>query len=871
MVPSNFYPDLNTTNAKLYAGSPNYPFVRSQLVNSQNWQSDFCKQYMLGFMGQYSLPACCRPAHAFYDNSASEDQTMIHLQYMELNAYLDFGFANGYNAVFENIPGYTPDTMGSTTARSAGQTTGTNGCKMWNNFYPELIGTSDWTIQFRYVMYDPEGHIVTHGSLSETRPNGSSFEFSKSVTGYGLLNFDLGDMGQFNQIHVPVMSWDGVTETSYTATIVCVSYYRANAFINTPGVSSNNSFACPFMYHATGTYNFAGNTSAVHEMTRTFRGVESAKAIRIGFNKTGGTYSVRDFSNASTYQYCETLYLPEELEMSYNDVERFLEISATQFFYGKFYVEKETNRNYLFYCTLSLEDIDKIDRLAPRTILDSSTPSYTKTTNFAPMVDPSNEWLGYTEGGVVTDPAFKELLRPWQYIDRSNLATPEDEGTAGKNDYDSDDPNQKPDYDPSEDDPDDNPDGTDGELGDPDDVIGELPPGDNEPTRDEPGSGFRTSNLGSFNHFVAMNPLSLQNLQEQLATAYQTTGPNSFWANLADRTMNPDGTESTYTLAQSRYAGEYIVSARVYPFEIDRAIGLDSPELRLYFGFAGSYLGVSNAPLQKPYGIIDFGDVAVNTYAGGAPIFWDFEPYTKVKIVLPALGSFEVPAQLVVGSTLNLKYGIDFTSGIGTAIVTSSYKGYSRVVLMKSGKLAYDITLSGNNGTAQADAIATATLTKESARLNTGITMYDSARNFISSAGDVLETRGQSLNKWGKLMDSTVHGVASIAGAQIGEQGANINMTIASRDVPQTITHGSGDAAFAGQTVPFVLVYRPVIDRSAYKSKTFSRTFGYPTNYTGTLMKGLNVVSNPKVDLAGATDSESAFVINQLRNGVYVK
>ena len=870
MVPANFYPDLSTSNAKLYAGSPDYPLIRSQLVNSQNWQSDFCKQYMLGFMGQYSLPACCRPAHAFYDNSASEDQTMLHLQYMELNAYLDFGFANGYNAVFENIPGYTPDSMSTTTARSAGQTTGSNGCKMWNNFYPELIGFAGWTYQFRYVLYDPEGHVVTSGTLSETRTDGH-VEFSKTINGYGVVTFSLEDMGQFNQIHVPVMGFDGVTETSYDATIVCVSFYNSNAFINIPGASSNTSFSAPFMYHATGTYKFAGDTSAVHEMTRTFRGVESAKAIRIGFNKTGDIYSVRDFSEASTYQYCETLYLPEELKMSYNAVERFLEIPATRFFYGKFYVEKETNRNYLFYCTLSLEDINKIFNLVPRVVTDSSTPSYTKYSNLAPMVDVTNEWLGYTEGGLVTDPAFKELLRPWQYIDRTNLENPEDEGTAGKNDYDSEDPNQKPEYDPSEDDPQDNPDGTDGELGDPDDVIGDLPPGDNEPTRDEPGSGFRTSNLGSFNHFVAMTPVSLQTLQVNLATAYQTTGPNSFWANLADRTMNPDGTESTYTLAQSRYAGEYIVSARVYPFDIDRAVGLDSSESRLYFGFAGSYLSVIHQSLQKPYGIIDFGDITVNPYAGGSPVFWDFEPYTKVKIVLPALGSFEVPAQLVIGSTLNLKYGIDFTSGIGTAIITSSYKGYNRVVLMKSGKLAYDITLSGNNGTAQADAIATATLTKESARLNTGITMFDSARNFINSTGDVIQSRGRDLSKWGQLADSTVHGVASIAGAQIGEQGANINMTIASRDVPQTITHGSGDAAFAGQTVPFVLVYRPVIDRSAYKSKTFSKTFGYPSNYTGTLMKGLNVVSNPKVDLAGATDSESAFVINQLRNGVYVK
>lgn len=870
MVPANFYPDLNTTNAKLYAGSPDYPFIRSRLVNSQNWQSDFCKQYMLGFMGQYAVPTCCRPANFFYDNSATGGQTMLHFRFMELNAYLDFGFANGHNAVFENIPGHTPQTMGQTTARSAGQTTGNNGCKMWNNFYPELIGFSGWTYQFRYVLYDPEGHVVTDGSLSETRETGS-VEFSKTINGYGVVNFSLEDMGQFNQIHVPVMGFDGTSPTSYDATIVCVSYYNTNAFINTPGASSNTAFSCPFMYHATGTYEFLGERSAVHEMTRTFRGVESAKAIRIGFDKVGDYYQVRNLSDASTYQYCETLYLPEELEMSYDAVERFLAIPATRFFYGKFFVVKETNRNYLFYCTLSLEDINKIYNLVPRVVTDSSTPSYTRTSNLAPMVDVTNEWLGYTEGGLVTDPAFKELLRPWQYIDRTNLDNPEDEGTKGKNDYDSEDPNQKPEYDPSEDDPEDNPDGTDGELGDPDDVIGDLPPGDNEPTRDEPGSGFRTSNLGSFNHFVAMTPVSLHWLQVYLARAYQTTGPNSFWANLADRTMNPDGTESTYTLAQSRYAGEYIVSARVYPFAIDRAVGLDSEEIRLFFGFAGSYLTVINHPLQKPYGFIDFGDITVNTYAGGSPVFWDFEPYTKVKIVLPALGSFEVPAQLVVGSTLNLKYGIDFTSGIGTAIVTSSYKGYNRVVLIKSGKLAYDITLSGNNGTAQADAIATATLTKESARLNTGITMYDSARNFINSTGDVIQSRGRDLSKWGQMADSTVHGVASIAGAQIGEQGANINMTIASRDVPQTITHGSGDAAFAGQTVPFVLVYRPVIDRSAYKSKTFSKTFGYPSNYTGTLMKGLNVVSNPKVDLAGATDSESAFVINQLRNGVYVK
>lgn len=871
MVPANFYPDLSTSNAKLYTGSPDYPFVRSQLVSSQNWQADFCTQYMLGFMGQYSIPVCLRPAHIFYNNDATDDEPKLEFKYMDLNAYLDFGFANGYNAIFESTPGYTPDTIDTTTARSAGQTTGTNGCKMWNNFYPELIGAAGWSIGFRYIIYDGDGNNVTYGSLSASGNNTDPLEFSLTVSGYGVVNFSWSDIGQFNQIRVPVMGFDGVTPTNYNATIVVVQYYNTQAFLNTPSASSNNSYACPFMYHATGTYELDGETSAVHEMTRTFRGVESPKGIRVGFDKTGDIYSVRAFGDASTFQYCETPYLPEELKMTNDDIARFVAIPGSRFFYGKYWVEKETNRNYVLYCTLSLDDINKIDMLVPREVFDSSTPSYTRFTNYAPMVDVTNEWLGFTESGLVSDPSFKELLRPWQYIDRSNLAFPEDEGTAGKNEYDPDDPNQKPDYDPSEDDPDDNPEGTDGNLENPEDIIGELPPGDNEPTRDEPWSSFRVENLGSFNHFVAMTPLALNTMQERLATEYQSTGPNSFWANLADRVMNPDGTESTYTLAQSRYAGDYIVSARVYPFEIERAVGLDSEEARLYFGFAGANLSVVHSPMQKPYGVIDFGDITVKTYANSSPVFWDFEPYTKVKIVLPALGSFEVPAQLVVGSTLNLKYGIDFTSGIGTAIVTSNYKGYNRVVLMKSGKLAYDITLSGNNSTAQADAIATATLTKEAARLNTGITMYDSARNFISSAGDVVESGGKSVNKWGQLMDSAVHGVASIAGAQIGEQGANINMTIASRDVPQTITHGSGDAAFAGQTVPFVLVYRPVIDRTAYKSDTFSKTFGYPSNHTGTLLKGLNVVSNPKVDLVGATDSESAFVINQLRNGVYVK
>ena len=407
----------------------------------------------------------------------------------------------------------------------------------------------------------------------------------------------------------------------------------------------------------------------------------------------------------------------------------------------------------------------------------------------------------------------------------------------------------------------------------------------------EPGSDFRTTNLRSMNQFITMDSSAFDALKVKLAQAAVAPDVNSFWSKLGPQMFKSDG-QGGYildevTTATSNSIGDYIVSARVYPFTMNGVCPLDNtPKTDIAFGYQGAVLsGVAHYDITKPYGVIDCGSVSVRTFAqysgwgnaGDAITFLDEQPYTKVRIVLPAIGSFELNPQMVVGHTIYVKYGIDLTNGICTAIVTSAKTGQgsdggTRLLVCKSGKIAYDLTMSGNNLTAQTDNIAVSTLQKQAQSINTARMQMGIAKDVMTTATQLMSAgtkQNYNVATLGHLGEKAVETMLNIATTNVAEMKVNIDGIIASRDVPQTITHGSSDAGFAGQVEPYIIVQRPRVD-NLYNTEHFRKTYGRMVNKVMKLKTGYNEVVNPRVNIEGATQAELAQINSLLRSGVYV-
>ena len=424
-------------------------------------------------------------------------------------------------------------------------------------------------------------------------------------------------------------------------------------------------------------------------------------------------------------------------------------------------------------------------------------------------------------------------------------------------------------------------------------VDGDLIVTDNTPDANgtEPSSDFRTTNLRCMNQFITMDSSGFDALKNKLAESAQSPDVNSFWSKLGSKMFKNDNGNfvlDEVTTETSNTIGSYIVSARVYPFTITGVCPVDNTvKTDIAFGYQGAVLsGVAHYDVTTPYGVIDAGSVTVNTFAqsvgwnnvGSAITFLDENPYTKTRIILPAIGSFELNPQMVVGHTINIKYGIDLTNGICTAIVTSTKTGGgtdggTRLLLCKSAKIAYELTMSGNNLTAQTDNIAVSTLQKQQQSINTARMQMGVAKEVATTASQLYSNSKSPVNlmvQSGHAMERIVENMFNIASTSVAEMKVNIDGIIASRDVPQTITHGSSDAGIAGQVAPYIIVQRPRVD-NLYNSNLFKNTYGHIANYIGKLETGYNEVVNPRVDIEGATENELAHINSMLRSGVYIK
>lgn len=237
-------------------------------------------------------------------------------------------------------------------------------------------------------------------------------------------------------------------------------------------------------------------------------------------------------------------------------------------------------------------------------------------------------------------------------------------------------------------------------------------------------------------------------------------------------------------------------------------------------GYADS--GVASNVITDYVQEFNLGSINVPAYYNN---FLDNNPYTKVSIYLPFIGSCNLDADLVIGSTLGIKYRIEMLTGNCMALITVTSINGSYPIYQFNGNVAMQFPLSaGSYGSLYRNILTTG----------------------VSVAG-AIATKGAS----------TSLAIASGANTVIGSKA----------DISKSGNAG-GSAGYCGILQPYVIVERPVTDIPS----NYSYYNGTVTNVTTTIgtLNGYCEMESVDVDNVTCTESEKAMLTDLLLTGFYV-
>lgn len=324
----------------------------------------------------------------------------------------------------------------------------------------------------------------------------------------------------------------------------------------------------------------------------------------------------------------------------------------------------KNSNDYWFYCIFPIGEIQKHFSLMYRVDIsdNGNTPSYVLGLTYATNVTENNEFLAGLKTGNITNQAFKDSLRPWQYSDIAVNEFTEDDVPPYE-------PEPRPGPTPQETEP-------------------KYPgfPTLGPSTRIVPTAGV---------NFYALNASSVTDFVQRLWSQ-----PKSFYEAIQ---IAGNQTNSIF---------DYIQSFRYYPLMVDFATENVYPVI---FG-TGAVLkeadGDTNFQLSEASPIqrtVTAGEWNLNaSIYHWRNNFLDYSPYLKMSIYLPFAGTIELSPEAVASHTdiSAAKITLLTSFEIETGTITYYVVNQANVILaQKTAKIAIDLPLSGNNSAEQSAAI----------------------------------------------------------------------------------------------------------------------------------------------------------------------
>ena len=236
-----------------------------------------------------------------------------------------------------------------------------------------------------------------------------------------------------------------------------------------------------------------------------------------------------------------------------------------------------------------------------------------------------------------------------------------------------------------------------------------------------------------------------------------------------------------------------------------------------------------------------FGDIEISEYYGS---YLDYAPYTTISIYLPYIGFKQLDVSKVMGKTINVTYGVDFSQGIVTAYISYYYEGNKQVFAEFSGQMGIPLKVTGKNTTAAENAVKDAAFAIGGFALSAiavGVTAVATGGVSLLAAGGLA---GTGLNAAGKVFNAVT---VQPDGVSVGNAGAE-NWLIS----PQRC---------------YIFIQRP----TTATPEKFANTNGWATRYTGKISEFTGYLEcSTVINTVSATAEEKNQITNLLKQGVYI-
>lgn len=246
--------------------------------------------------------------------------------------------------------------------------------------------------------------------------------------------------------------------------------------------------------------------------------------------------------------------------------------------------------------------------------------------------------------------------------------------------------------------------------------------------------------------------------------------------------------------------------------------------------------------VSSQYQEFNCGSIPLTTpFFGG---YLDYEPYTKIQIVVPYCGTFQISADDVIGKTINLVYHIDVLTGSCVAML----KCGNSVLYQFNGSCAVNIPINSIN---YASTIENAT--RIAVAIGTTVATAGAAAPAIMAGGEAAGAAQATLfNSAMNTAGATAEGALSMK-PSIERSGAL-----------------SSSSGMMSVQTPYIVITRPRLCLPWNQNKIK----GYPSFITVTLgdLTGQGYTEFDSVILSGLflTDEEKGELDNILRTGVYL-
>lgn len=510
-----------------------------------------------------------------------------------------------------------------------------------------------------------------------------------------------------------------------------------------------------------------------------------------------------------------------------------------------------------------LEMVHDCLKFLPRATYNNTIPSYANV-NFAPVVTAGNEFTGQWHTGYTSDPGFVATLREWQYINPVE-SNPQDNGTKNTNEYDLDNPDDKPEYDPDEPIP-------EGDIGiNPDNPemnmagAGDMP-GDNDysPIEGRP-LPFAAS------EFTTTYVLSESEVKEVGRFLWSTliSDPDEVLSNCVHVYQDT----GTFNLA---HVYDMIISLRYFPFDIPFDYILRADGLTMGTGHSK----IINAPVSitKVLSLsIDCGTCNIPVIFNGlSPDLQngDFRNYvnTTITVYLPFCGTVELNPSDVIGYQISLKYHVDLMSGGCTATINLHRSGSTFMIANKSGNIGILMPITATNAGQVSG------------------TMLSDAANMVATVGSTIMNIVAAKGQMGDISAArSAPDLSADRSAQLATQERNVKTGVGKQafGAVSTSMHGLGNllsrsgcaySAMGGGygAASYTMTINPfvTIRTSNYASpNNYNHSTGFnSTDYKAIGdFKGFSVFVNPDLSGVDGTAAELGELKSILEHGIFIK